>query len=373
MDILSAPTDAAAWGTPPWRCAAAVEPDAPPLEVDVAVVGAGFTGLAAALELAAADLSVVVLEAATLGAGASGRSGGIALEDTAAGVVEGFGGCLPALRALLEREQIHCDLALGGCLEVEHGAPGPAPSWPDAGRHVVGRQTLPGGTLDPGRLVGGLARAARRRGARLHEHTPVVCVESGGPGVRLTLAGGAALAARGAVLAPNAFAAALRGARAPEPIHAALTFALRVEAPALETLSLGGPEAFYTVDQPYLWGRRHGRDAWILGAGLLRPAPDDGLPADLSHPLSRERFASLEERTRGLHPALRDARVTHRWAGPVAFTETRRPLLARPPGVDRAVLAGGLAGHGVALGCRIGTLAARAVLEQLRESGPGAR
>src|SRR5260370_31062559 len=84
------------WGTPPWtvdfRPAARALPD----HVDFAVVGAGFSGLSAAawLRRFAPGRSVLVLESASLGEGASGRTGGMALAETAARQ-------LPRLRHLL--------------------------------------------------------------------------------------------------------------------------------------------------------------------------------------------------------------------------------------------------------------------------------
>jgi len=73
------------WGRPPWDLGDPIAAVPLPARVDVAVVGAGFAGLAAAWELARRDVSVAVLEAGRIGAGASGRSGAIALEGTAVG------------------------------------------------------------------------------------------------------------------------------------------------------------------------------------------------------------------------------------------------------------------------------------------------
>ena len=70
-----------AWGTPPWEIDFKPPRRALPKYCDFAVVGAGFTGLAAAawLRRVAPHSSVVVLEAAHIGAGASGRTGGMVL------------------------------------------------------------------------------------------------------------------------------------------------------------------------------------------------------------------------------------------------------------------------------------------------------
>src|SRR5262249_25874075 len=85
MENRGADPMAERWGRPPWRVDA-VPPAMPlPARCDVAVVGGGFTGLSAAYHLARRGARVVLLEASTVGAGASGRTGGIVLEGTAAG------------------------------------------------------------------------------------------------------------------------------------------------------------------------------------------------------------------------------------------------------------------------------------------------
>jgi hypothetical protein len=122
------------WRKPLWRIDLSV-PRAPlPDHVDVAVVGGGFTGLAAALACAAPGASVGLFEARTLGAGASGRTGGIVFEGTAAGPLPGAEACLDKLAELIARHEIACDLDLGGCWTVRHvtGARPLPPSWPDA-------------------------------------------------------------------------------------------------------------------------------------------------------------------------------------------------------------------------------------------------
>ena len=75
------------WGVPPWTVDFRPAPCALPDHVDFAIIGGGFTGLSAAawLRRFAPGRSVLVLESASLGEGASGRTGGMALAETAAG------------------------------------------------------------------------------------------------------------------------------------------------------------------------------------------------------------------------------------------------------------------------------------------------
>jgi glycine/D-amino acid oxidase-like deaminating enzyme len=70
-------------------------------------------------------------------------------------------------------------------------------------------------------------------------------------------------------------------------------------------------------------------------------------------------FARIEERMRGLHPALAGVAVTHRWGGPIAF-RAGPPVLAEL--AEGLIAAGAYAGHGVALSHRVGELAAARML-----------
>src|SRR5262249_34411094 len=119
----------APWGTPPWTVDVAVPVVPPPSTVDVAIVGAGFAGLATAYELARRGVPVAVFEAGRIGAGASGRTGAIALEGTAAGLLEDADTCLAALARIARETAPDCDLRLDGCWEIAHGEQPGTPPW----------------------------------------------------------------------------------------------------------------------------------------------------------------------------------------------------------------------------------------------------
>src|SRR5271163_3858243 len=110
------------WGQTPWTIH--FQPKSPvrelPHAADFVVIGGGFTGLAAAAWLRhfSPRQSVVLLEAGQVGAGASGRTGGMALAETAAGEQPGLGDVLAGLRHTLETFEIKCDLDLRGAWEI---------------------------------------------------------------------------------------------------------------------------------------------------------------------------------------------------------------------------------------------------------------
>jgi len=349
------------WGDTPWRIEVAV-PRAPlPERVEVAVVGAGFTGLATALACAKRGLAVHVFEAAAIGSGASGRTGGIALEGTSVGALPGADACLAALAALVAEHAIDCDLELGGCWTIRHvrGAEPPAPRWPDAeGTWIVLDRREPGGALDPGKLVAGLASAALRAGVTIHEHAALEALEPGAP-LRLRV-GGRTLAAERVVLAVNGF---LPGFLPRAGIRPALTLALAT-APlardALEAVGLGATP-FYTSDLPYLWGRATRDGRLVIGAGLAFDESDRVERVAIGRDDVRATLDRVAARIRGLHPALARVAIPHAWGGPIAFRGEGEPVLAEiAPGV---LAAGACAGHGVALSAAIAEIASRWVRE----------
>src|SRR3954466_9922589 len=204
------------WTQPQTPCPALTERT----DADLCIVGAGFTGLWAALYPKELDPArdVVVLEAETAGFGASGRNGGFAVASLTHGLENGlarFAEEMPALerlglesfaglRADLERHGIDCDFEPTGelaALTDEHQL-----EWLEeegellrrfghevtlldgpAMRAEIGSPTHAGGiwgrtgaaVLDPGKLADGLRAAALRLGVRLYEHSPVESIRAG--------------------------------------------------------------------------------------------------------------------------------------------------------------------------------------------------
>src|SRR6185295_11290061 len=108
------------WGKTPWEIDFRAKTRTLPEKVDVAIVGGGFTGLTAAamVKRLAPEKSVLLLEAGCVGNGASGRTGGMVLAETAAGSLPGLGDVLKGYRKILRELGVKADLALPGVWEV---------------------------------------------------------------------------------------------------------------------------------------------------------------------------------------------------------------------------------------------------------------
>jgi glycine/D-amino acid oxidase-like deaminating enzyme len=327
--------------------------------VDVAIVGAGFTGLATAFYVLRGhpELRVAVFEAQQVGAGASGRTGGLVLEDTAIGPLPGVEDCIATLHELVTTQGIACDLQLEGCWEIgrQHAQPLSPIQWEDHGTlQVVHRR--PGGVFDPRKFLAGLADIVQRAGGQIFEHAPVRDLEEAqGRDVRLDIAGKGVHAAR-VVFATNAFCLSLLGLQ--DRAGGVHTIAVATEPLAdavFDAIGWATRTPFYTLDQPYLWGRVTADGRAVMGGGLT--GREDMQNARADTPEALQLFDSLERRIHRLHLALREVQITHRWMGPIGFTVDNKPLITSRDD-HRVLIATGYRGHGVALSVRVGKLLA---------------
>ncbi len=360
------------WGAAPWQRppSFALDSTAPSATLsttpDVAIVGGGLTGVSTAYYLAKMGIRAVLFEAGLIADGASGRTGGLVLEGTAVGVLDRVDECVPRLKRLVDKEELDCDLVLPRCWEIEHrkAAPGRMLPWSDDGRPVSIARTVTGGVVQPAALTIGIAQAAARLGAIIHEQSPVTRII---PGPELSLEiGGQRIKPGHIVVATNAWI----NATLPDtpPLHSSLTFACATEpldAASLAAIGLGEGVPFYTSDLPYLWGRTLRDGRVIFGAGLVFGEPLELEGTDVREGSSGAVLDRLRNRVRGLHPALRETRFEAAWAGPIAFAEDSIPLLGPHPANPRVLVSGGYAGHGVALSVRAGELLALAIGENL--------
>ncbi len=353
------------WGLPPWTIEFHSEPLTLPEEVDFAVVGGGFTGLAAAAWLRHVEPNkrVALFEASRIGAGSSGHTGGMTLADTAAGELPGLGDVLAGLSNILQELGVRCDLTLPGAFEIgrDEVMPNSPISWNDSGMLGVTRE-VPGGTVDPGKMLNGLAQAATKRGALIFENAPVESLTTEeSPVLKIH---GKRVRARCVLLATNAESlelSGLAGQAQPKFTLAVATEALSSE--QISSLGLAPGKPFYTIDLPYLWGRVFHRNRVIFGSGLVHLEDwRELLTLSVTEGQAAELLADLERRVRGLHPVLGGVRLSHRWGGPILIADKWEPVFRRHAYHRDVIVLGAYSGHGVALSVYLGAWAAEAML-----------
>ncbi|MDJ1007940.1 MAG: FAD-binding oxidoreductase [Paracoccaceae bacterium] len=348
---------------------------------DVAIVGAGFTGLAAALALAEAGVDVAVLEAHRVGFGASGRNGGqvasgqrhdqISLEaeygaanaralwdlgEAAKAEVRRLiaahapdAGWRDGIAYVARREKGVAPLqTLADHMPRTYGYGGIEALDRQAARALVGSEVVEGGIVDwgsghihPLRFAYGLARAAVAAGARIYEGTEV----TGRAGTILRAKNGA-LHAQRLLLATNGYIGAL------EPSVAARVLPINSFVAVTEPLPERPFEQDIAVaDDRFVvsyWRMVEGNRLLFGGGesyGLRFPAE---IGAKVRRPLAE------------LYPALKDVAFDYAWGGTLGITWSRHPMFAR---VDEGVWsAGGYSGQGVALATLGGRIAAEAII-----------
>jgi gamma-glutamylputrescine oxidase len=314
-----------------------------------------------------------VLEAGHIGSGASGRTGGQFLGETAAGDQEGLGDVIAGVQSIFGKLSDACGfsvaerakLFLPGAWEIARkgGSGDSAIHWNDSGTLRMVSE-VPGGTIDPGGLVSALGYAAETLGASIFEGCYVERLESS-KAVRVVLSGGREILAERILIATNGVSLDLAGYG--DDAYPKLTLAVAtapISDEALNDIGLAARKPFYTVDFPYLWGRLCDDSSIIWGAGLVDPPQSRDLrEVDVGDAEPKRLFASMEKRVRGLHAALRDVKFTHHWGGPILFREGwLPPVLDWHPACPNAIVLGAYAGHGVALSSYLGAWAAEALL-----------
>jgi gamma-glutamylputrescine oxidase len=369
---------------------------------DVAIIGAGFTGLSTALALREEGLSVVVLERDVVGGGASGRNCGQVGADLGKSLVslrrylglERAREAVSLLRAAIDHVEelirtydIDCEYeATGNVFAGVHSsqerfiqrAARTAESLGVSVRLlsstdlrqmdlpesvVCGYQERIGGALHPGKYVAGLKRAALAAGASIFERSGVVRIEQGRELHVHTPRG--RVRSRYCVLATNAYTPSvgwLRRTILPAVVSAVVTAPLNGR--QRERLGWSGREPIYTSHH-VLENLRWTHDGRILvGTKRVRIGPAGRLP-----PTNEERsFVDLENVLRMRFPQLHDVAISHRWSGYVALTPDFLPVFGRTGRFRNILYAGGYGGHGISLASYAGRILSDLLSE--RELGP---
>lgn len=371
----------------------------PPLEgdvhADVVVVGAGFAGLSTALELAARGASVVVLECEFAGFGASGRNagylaGGQGLEydlfvkrvghEQARRIVGFYDEGVAYVERKLAEYAIDCDYRASGILRagvhpsqekrlresmetgIELGSPARfldgaamrARGIPPA--FLFGAYVPGGGTLDPGKYVAGLRRAALAAGVTLYENTAVLGFDDG-PTVRVRTARGSA-SAPVAVLATNAYTPQLG-------LLGDKVMPLRVSALETEPLSdaqldaLGWPnrEGIVTSHLTMESHRLTARNTLLLTTKRLHYVYGSQTPNVRDDDAYRALATTLHAR----FPQLGNVPVRACWSGYISFAGDALPVVGAAGAHRNVFYTAGCSGHGVGTQSLIGRVLAERI------------
>ncbi|MFN7009920.1 MAG: NAD(P)/FAD-dependent oxidoreductase [Allorhizobium sp.] len=356
------------------------------LEADVCVIGAGFTGVSAALQLAENGYKVIVLEGERVGFGASGRNGGQIVNgysrdletiarrygpDKAArlGAMSLEGGQI--IRERVAKYDIKCDLVDGGFFAAftdkqvremahvkanweKHGHTGlEMVSKADVGkyvksdRYVGGMIDKLGGHIHPLNLVLGEAAAVESLGGRIFENSRVTGVDMGASPVVRTARG--SVKARYVLVCGNAYL----GSMLPKitdkmmPVSSQVMATEPLDAKLIEELL---PANYCVEDANYVldYYRRTADNRLLYGGGIGYGGQD---PANLTGVIRPNMLKTF--------PQLANTRIEFAWSGNFALTLTRIPHMGKL--ADNVYFSHGDSGHGVTTTHLLGKILGEAV------------
>jgi glycine/D-amino acid oxidase-like deaminating enzyme len=362
-----------------------------PAKVDAAIIGGGYTGLSAARGLARHGLKVALLEAETIGWGASSRNGGMVLtglklpmqtvlkrygRDLARRLFQCSLDSIRAVEQIVNEEQIDCGFRRSGHLlaankpkhyealaqEVEFMA-----KEFDHKVRLVPKKDLRGelgsdiyhgalvdeisAGLNPAQYVVGLARAAEKAGAALCARARVTRLERGTNGFVVETV-------RGRVAAKDVFVgtSGYTGAVTPKlqrriiPIGSFIIATEKLPEDTAKELSPRNRMIFnykHYLNYFRLWDDR------LIFGGRAAFFPEDEATVRRSAEILRREMVQI-------YPQLRDVRVEYAWGGTLDFAFDMMTHVGESDGVYYSV---GYAGHGVAMATYLGQTVAEAMLE----------
>jgi gamma-glutamylputrescine oxidase len=358
---------------------------------EVCIIGAGYTGLGAALRLAEQGVAVIVLEGAQVGSGASGRNGGQIhtgqrrdqewLEQTmgpedAMALWRLSEDAKAHLHSLISRHTIECDLK-SGMIHARHRPRGEDQdrAWSDhmasrygydqvrlvdrdALNHELGTDVYFGGTIDEGgghlhplNFALGLGQAALKSGAQIFEQSRALSWRKTAQGMEVTTAKGK-VTCKGLILTGDGYIDGL----SPDlearvmPINNFILATAPLGELADEIIRKDGAVADSRFVINYF---RKSSDGRLLFGGGENYSP--WFPSDLSEFVRHHMLK--------IYPRLKAVPITHAWGGTLGITMNRMPYVrALGPGI---VAAAGYSGQGVMLAPYFGKLLADASLGEM--------
>jgi len=370
FDTLEAPVDAVA-----------VEPL--PDKVDVAIIGAGYTGLWTAYYLLqhAPHLKIAIFEANTVGFGASGRNGGwcmgwamgieqlLARPSLAAqglAVARAMQRTVDEIGAVAQREGIDCHFTKGGTVTVatrpfdeavmrasvaafqEHGFDADDFQWLDAAASKARVNMQPNygalytphcARIHPARLALGLGRVLREQGVMIYEQTPVVSFNQHA----LVTNRGTVQAAQ-ILRATEGYTDSIKDQqRQMLPLYSMMVATAPLPQDVWDNIGLNSGETFGDARRVTIYGQRTADDRLAFGGRAGYYFGSRRIPViDPSDPMLEHVAQSLIR----LFPVLHDTEITHRWGGLMGVPRHWRPFVTfdAESGLGSA---GGYTGEGV--------------------------
>ncbi len=364
---------------------------------DVAIVGAGFTGMRAALDLVEAGTDVIVIDAGGVGWGASGRNGGQVnpmlpvfkpselLEAVGPTYFERLAdlslGSADALFDLIRKYDIDCDARQHGWFRVDHTekardtARKGAKLWAEYGamfefldgedvKRLTGSPVYnsamlapKGGAVQPLSLICGLAFAAEQRGVRIFEKTTLDRLDRTERGWSLAC-GPHQITAEKVILATNGYSGPVRKdvQQTILPMYSVQVATDPLPDNVYETLLPGG-QTIADTRRGIVYARREPNNRFVYGGigGV-------GFSGDFTG------FERLRKDAETIFPQLRGANWQYEWGGQLALTADRVPKFLEP---EPGLLAGlGYNGRGVAMSHAMGKVLADRALGMAAEDLP---
>lgn len=361
------------------------------LDVDVAIVGGGITGISSALHLAEAGLSVAVLEARHIGFGASGRNGGQVIPglkydpsdlvakygpEKGQRLIELAGGAADYVFELIERHGIRCNPVRAGWIQAAHSPIAleavlrRAGEWQKQGvevevldrdgiatstgttRYFGGWRDPRAGAIQPLDYLRGLTRAAIKAGAWVFEKSRVTSLTKRGSGWQLGTAAGK-LRARKVIVATNGYTGDLvpKLAQTVLPVQSMQLATEPLPADLARRVMPGGVVLSETRKLAFYMRQTPEGGFMIGGRGAVGNGEDPSL------------MAALERGMLRLFPDLERVKIVHRWSGHVALSMDGLPHLHEPEPNLYCMLA--YNGRGIALATTFGRMMAEEIARSI--------